>query len=381
VDVEVTINPAIPQGMTGTLDLKVYDPDNALDDGALDTSADGDPDAFDGKEHPDDNYGPSLVFASDKLTFTAEMTSQRTTATLGDDARQPGNNYIVAVSGDMAGTANHYYFDDEAVTLVHDDVADSGGGSGGASAPLPPNLQTPKLTVWRTLWVERDSMGDPDTQSDPDKKGGFGGNTGDIEFVPHLPDMSMMAAAYSQACVTVRPVNVGDPPDDELEFQHYLDFWDEQNQQPEMDAINYGLDARNVESWSDFWTIQVIGAYEAGPSDQSKWDYDGETDYPALGYTFIHSNGGPIFIFEETIRDAAAAYPGAEDDKTVLEQIVVLHESLHCFLGLHSSDPVQDPSDFGADEGVMARSAITGEGIELTHRQLRYIQTKEKYNP
>lgn len=46
MNVEVTIAPAIPQGMTGTLDLKVYDPDNALADGPDGKSEDGDPDSY-----------------------------------------------------------------------------------------------------------------------------------------------------------------------------------------------------------------------------------------------------------------------------------------------------------------------------------------------
>ncbi|MBI2571631.1 MAG: hypothetical protein HYV63_31865, partial [Candidatus Schekmanbacteria bacterium] len=71
-------------------------------------------------------------------------------------ARQPGNNFAV-----VAHTSQEYVesvgFAADEVTLV---VAETGAPVGEAFRTLP-------LTVWRTLYVERDTMADPDLTQEP----------------------------------------------------------------------------------------------------------------------------------------------------------------------------------------------------------------------
>jgi hypothetical protein len=322
VNVHVSLTSAIPAGMTGTLHLRVYDPDNLILDGPTDTADDGDPNSFesDGLYEPNDNQDSGLGMspARPEITFgTGEINCERT-FTIPNGKRQPGNNYIVAASSNMPAPNEYYHFrDDDGFTLYYNEQQSGSGGSGGGTVPidLPWNLRTSELTVWRTLWTELDSMAAPgegdgpfgSTQPQPD----------DQSFDPHNPDISFLTSQMGGACVQVQTLPATYDTRDDLAFQHNFAM-----------AGSTGVTAgvRDVESESDFWSAHIVGVYEA---DQD-WDYDSETQW------HIGQSNKPIIIYEEVIRDLSENYPNHRSQGEI-EGHVVLHEVLHRFYGPHST--------------------------------------------
>ena len=123
-------------------------------------------------------------------------------------------------------------------------------------------------------------------------------------------------------------------------------------------------DRRDVLSEPDFWTIQLVGAYEHDAST----DHDGELNY-LMGYAFPLDN--PTVVFFETIRDKYANIDGdwvgdPLRDQLTYEAIVAAHECFHRFFGEHLTDL--------ANLGVMRRDAHdTRVTVELTDEQFRAL--------
>jgi len=373
VDVQVTISPPIPQGITtADLDLFKRDPDNSLADGGLGTEFDGDPDTFtDQLEKPGDNYG-SFYFA-EQIAFDPGESAAEATLTI-PQSRKPGDNHIVFVHSDSNDSGIDVDFvEGDADKLRYRLTTEGSGGSGGTSISypeVPTNLRTPTLTVWRTLWIEADSMGDPDAP-DAIGRGTFEGENGDVDgdenFDPHDPPTNLLPNSLLPAKVRVKTLPSTYDSIHEIPFRHNM---------PSLNAVNIGTDARNVEAEKDYWTVHLVGAYE----HQDNLDYDGEADWLG-GHAFNFPGGGPLFIYQETTRDVAETpHPYANGTRLQVQERVVLHEVLHCFLGAHAESG-SPPSPFGADEGIMdPLNALSGQDISLTRRQLRYIQSGQ-YSP
>lgn len=325
LDLRLTISPAIPAGMSGTLHLKVFDPDNALTDGPADTIDDGDPDSFtDFLEKPDDNY-PSAVGidpVTAEVSLTAGQTRAEHTFSIPAGARRPGNNYVAAVHSN-ADFGGYRINDGDADTLRHRQITEDSGGSGGAEVSwpeVPGGLRTPRQAIWRTLWTELDSMLDPSTQNEPGKRGVFGPGQpepDDVAFDPHDPDTSFLASQMARACVLVQSARPQYDARDGLEFWHNFPM-------SNSTAVTGGV--RDVESENDFWSTHIVGVYEPDEA----MDYDTEIAW------HIGQANRPVIIYEEVVRDVAANYPGAQSESTI-ERRLVLHEVLHRFFGGHSS--------------------------------------------
>ncbi|MBI2566811.1 MAG: hypothetical protein HYV63_07265 [Candidatus Schekmanbacteria bacterium] len=99
---------------------------------------------------------PELLPGDGSFTLLGDGATDEIEMILAISARQPGNNFAV-----VAHTSQEYLesvgFAADGVTLV---VAETG-------APVGEAFRTPLLTVWRTLYVERDIMADPDLTQEP----------------------------------------------------------------------------------------------------------------------------------------------------------------------------------------------------------------------
>jgi len=238
---------------------------------------------------------------------------------------------------------------------------------------VPAAVQTPMLTVWRTLWMELDDMVAP-TDPDPEPRGqgpfdGAGTGNDDVELNPPPPPIELLTSSMAEALIVVKPLpdkhNVKDETQGDdtgtLDFIHNMSS---------VGATNTGRDVRDVVSTADYFVSHVVGAYEEDDSGQYHGDYDPNGSYFLVGYAYGMMHDEAAFIFFETIRDVAANYVGAVNEDTLRER-VVLHETAHRFLGPHGSP--------GADERVMSVSTcVTGTPAQngLSARQIKLIQEK-----
>lgn len=353
VDVEITITPVIPN-QAATVYLRVFDPDHDSSIPDFDTNGDV----------PDDNVlaggaqaQPGASLGSTELTFLPGTTTAR--IELAIDAKQPGNNFVVVASGRQEWL-QAYLFNDDGVTLI-----DPLGGQ-----PLPENVQTRQLTVWRTLNVEQDSMGAPasteyfdppgstlydqDPQGDIGTRGLYGTDPGSGVFAQ--PSLDWLAAQMERAHLTVKTLQLADGDmDDNATFVHNM------TQEQSRYAAN---PVRNIEDEADYWVIQVFAAYEYME------EFDGDEPFlpvqedRVLGNTFSQERSA-VNIYLETIRDTSEETPGAKSP-SVIAQRAVLHETMHRFG--YSADDIgpmnQDNVVKGSDEdnelpGALLRQVIT----------------------
>jgi len=240
-------------------------------------------------------------------------------------ARQPGNNFIVAASG------RQEYID--AVTFAANGTTllrETGG------VELPENVRTPKLTVWRTLNVEQDSLGWPDLGqvfdgagegNDDEAPGDIGGNPASGHFTN--PSLSLLTAELAHANVAVKVLGLADGDiDEDVPFVRNI----------ENPLYGFGASGvRNITSAADFWAVQILLAYEGLLS----LDFDpplGEIEEGRGGQT-VQDAPGPIHIYLETIRDVAAnavledgagGFIEARDADTIARRTIV-HEAMHRF--------------------------------------------------
>lgn len=313
-DVQVTISWTVAAGWTATAFLKAFDPDHYSSDD------DFDPPSGTVNLTAKDNVGaggtaitPGGDLALLSLTFNSGETQKSTDFRIA--RRQPGNNFIVAANG-IQSTVNAMTFAADGVTLMNP----------ATGAAVPASSQTRILTVWRTLWIEEDSMRPPADNEvfDPagtiqhdEPPGDIGGPTG----VFAQPKLGLLTSEFAKANVTVRKVDSAVDSRDEAIFAH--NFADVDS------AANASVDIRDTISELDRWSIQVFAAYEYLETE------DG--DPPPLVQDEDRTHGSTreseslsVNVYLETIRDVWDDVPGTVHYATVAER-VVLHECMHLF--------------------------------------------------
>ena len=238
INVRVALALAIPQDMHCDVYLKLFDPDNPLDIDKNDWPALGSLLATQG--NPNDNWGEYEIpyFGTDKTEFiegegdpklhtVMEFNSgeQMLRKTIHIISAHAGNDYIVAAHPNEDVTEKYIFADDQHVnhaksvfkgrTLLY--PCPEGEFSG--YEKVPGNMQTPTLTVWRTLHVECDVMEyynyefDPNLPEDPSWL-----------VIPWNPVMYLghSISELLKACVLINPIlpstpanptiNVSQPP-------------------------------------------------------------------------------------------------------------------------------------------------------------------------
>ena len=371
IDVKVTLAAPVPTGMTGTVHLAWFDPDNPK--GSTKTPA------TNGKGTRD-NHG-SIKFVNSPtnlltLTFSTTTNAQTQLARmqfvkipggpLGADAAHAGDNYIVAAHPNKnppgtAGIVDTWRFKSDGVTLEYP------VGDGTVWKTLDGNHQTDLLTVWRSLWVERDAMADPQATAtdgfDPAKKGTGEGQWNtfvptpepkdfDLFLGPLRPGLAYLSMAMVAACIEVKEVDqspansswiTGDSATINpgawdvytTPFVHNLP-----DKEPST-ITNIGKLSRDVNvNKASFWCIQGIGAYE--------YTIDSDNDGEIAGILGCAVNNAGVFmVFDETIRDDSNTSSGCKSSVTV-GFLTTFHEVLHLFDLVHS------------DGGVMSVGARSG---------------------
>jgi hypothetical protein len=237
------------------------------------------------------------------------------------------------------------------------------------------------LTVWRTLWVELDSMGSPDAPGISAKnRGTFVGEPGhmedDVKFTPGPPDISFLVSEFEKALIAVKQLPSAYDTRDDLPFVHNLD--------PSQTGFNDFNSVRDVVSHRDFLSAHIIGVYEL----HEDWDYDGTNKW------HIGQSYQSVVIPHEVIRDVAATHPGPLANgisQSDIERRIVLHEVLHRYFGAHQHDHTSGnpPPTSGLalreynlrDEGIMDTMTILTKGNtdnELSPIQIRFLQDPTK---
>lgn len=369
--VQVRIEPAAVAGRLPTVYLKSLDPDHQSNDPSWDPDDSVDNlfgDLFGGNEilgyEPNDNVlagggdaddtgGASIV---DAVTFEAGKTTVRPILTV--NARQPDNNFIVAVSGRA----------DRRETFSMDPKI-------GASVIVAPGefvddrFATEHLTIYRTLHVEFDAMQgpvgfdgngpnswDPEEEDDvrPDENGipALDAHIGAIQriFVPAAIWATNDLAQYETKADPLFVHNLHDTKFTEV-----------------------GNDSRDVASHPDYWVVQIVAAYEA----QKEEDHDEPPDSSGLyGRATLPLEGdNPILVFTETIRDSETAVRAFCDNKKPAPGLlgrIVPHEVVHRF-DLYHGETHGDDGPLDYDNSIC--EAVLN---HLTGAQLATVQGVEK---
>ena len=356
VDVEIRLAMAPPEGFYASVYMRSFDPDHVYDPPTWNEELTLDPnDVFDGAGHfdgkPNDNrFGSTVVGGGgflqlDQVTFDPGATTA--TNSFKILAIQPGNNFRV-------GATNHQPWLSRMDLDLIDDVTIRGPGVTTASV-------TEVLTVWRTLHIEQDSMGPPSASDLPfapddvpvadvrEAKLGLLNSKfqyANVEVVADLGQYEARAGASDNAffMMNLESSKVGDP------------------------AYTAADGMRDVTNATGFWTVQIVGSYDAGLAE----DNDGETDVTTgiTSWAYGTYAAPTVFIFTESIRDAAIT---AGVDESVLEMRTVVHEVGHTFIGPHGSP--------GADDGIMIPSVVfTGSDTDnvFSPKALAAIQSSLK---
>jgi hypothetical protein len=215
------------------------------------------------------------------------------------------------------------------------------------------------LLVWRFLHTELDSYAAPPGAGvvfDGACVGNADVNPGDLGN----SDTTLMVAEYRRAFVeAVDDLGTLDATDDATFVRNLSDAA----------AAAKGNAMRDQASLDRFWVVQVVSAYEG----ESIEDFDGEG---TATWGFAPGADGPCLIYHETIRDTSASCAGVPNwagtvAAGVLEQRIVLHESLHRFDmshdgGAHDTGPL----DAGTNRnGAAAQNQIIGAQILMIRNQ------------
>ena len=268
----VTLAAPIPGGMTGTVHIDWFDPDNPR--GSTITPSHNGPGLR-------DNRGD---FAIDNTTLTFASGTQQQWATCTISPAHAGDNYIVAVhpnEGIVQLAEINPLNNTIAIAYENENNGSGGNGSGGTSYH---NLtKSDMLTVWRTLWVELDQMAAPDVVANPQYVG---------MTQPPKPDISLLQTAMLAACVDVKELPVGLNTNSTAVFASVIG----ETTTPGFQDISESCRDVTLDLVTEsFWCVHGIGAYES----------DG-------GYTGFASgdlDGGSFYVFRETIAMAVASNP------------------------------------------------------------------------
>lgn len=319
--VNVTVACNFPNGLQGTVSLQWFDPDNPI--GSTKTTTNN-------KAGERDNHGCIASTTPVTLTFNQNTgTSQRGVFTIARVIENEGNiEYVSAgYAGDNYVVAAHPNVSVFSIAEIESNVNNSGGsvscdvvvpvsssggnvsggvGSGGTTSfPLD---KTSVLTIWRTLWAEKDTM----TFTFPN---GF------VNQAPPVLTDSFIVSELARACISIRdyspnisPTVVG------TEFANSLLLCSERNSPLPTDS---------------FWTVLLTSAF------RSSEDIPPSTK-KTLG-VYYH-NDKVIGIFNWRIELAVNNWNNdhpdqiiGENGKETFARIVTLHEIGHA-LGLSHED-------------------------------------------
>ena len=275
VNVRVTLENAIPEGMTGSLRLMVLDPMNQCKDGNNESVG-----SFSSWQHDSwqcDNYGSYTL--TNSLYFTEETISN--TALLTITQANPGDNYIIVASPDDNLYEHAFIYIGLGSTTDYKTpyILTSDG-----SAPVPAEQKTELLTVWRTLWLEVDQLKYGDEVAEEPAWNGI--------------NMVNIHSELQKACISVNIVPATANSNKIINtnsraIEHTSFYYDVNNK-------------RDIANTASFWSIQMVMAFSR---------VDSTVNSAILGTAYNNI----IYIFNDTI----------EENIDINKDVVILHEIVH----------------------------------------------------
>jgi len=318
--VQVELVKEVPDGMEGTVFLKILDPHNQCTGGSSNGMESVIP-ISDWLLDESDNFGyanfvlSSLLFEGHNIE-TLE-TDKIQNATFEINSAHAGDNYIVVAM------PNSESCDAVSIQTVPDaegicDYKTPGFDGGNGSVPVSENHKTSLLTVWRTLWLEVDQLQYEDEVAEEPSWNGI--------------NMENIYSELQKACITVNIVPVTANSNKIINtnlraIEHTSFYYD----------VNNKRDIANTES---FWSIQMVMAFSR---------IDSTVNSAIMGTAYNNM----IYIFNDTI----------EENMDVYKDVVILHEIVHA-LGyghdeqenvLMSPDVSFDLNDPRANDDLLAR--------------------------
>jgi len=355
---QVTLAAAIPSGMTGTVFVDWFDPDNPR--GSTITPDHNGP----GKRENHGNMvidgevinvvGGVPVRKGAELTFAGGTQQQQKICTI--DPAHAGDNYIIAAHPNE-GIVDNYRLQSDGKTLYRP--------SPNGMIPLEASLQTPMLTVWRMLWIEFDRMYKPKGK-DPQ------GN-----YLPFEPGVDQLAKAFppgiiapgshiatelARACIVpeefMANTVVEVPGPLKVEENEFISVRNVINHEPYRSVKN---------NYETFWTLQVVSAFES-------WGIYGV------------NRGNITFMFNTNI-EAGYNAEGLTVGLNKIFSIVLLHEIGHALWledALDKNDLTAQPVA-GVTYGVMLnkgplRGHLVNDNDIFTIENIRTIQAMGESN-
>ncbi len=290
ITAKVTLAAQIPQGMEGTVSLNWFDPANPIGSQTPIPVIDGKTQQTAGKR---DNNGAAEL-STTELTFNQSLGTSKRSATLTVTQANAGDNYVVAAHPNASGLGTYRIVDEGVVPTQKSTMKYVTNVAANVMNALPENLQTPKLTVWRTLWVERDQL-----KLAPNNviQAGFPSIDG------------VVTSELARACIDVREYDYNNVTSiSASEFSNVVS---------PSDVANVGLPGRNSpQPTNNFWTVQVIGAFRAKLNK----------------VIYGHYGNNTIMVYNWTLENAVTDWNEKHNDNIgVVEskQRTVLHELCH----------------------------------------------------
>lgn len=298
IDVRVTLESPIPVGMNGTVYVDFFDPKNPLG------VASDNPNANRTGVGVRDNNGTGGLGRTE--LFVSSRSPEATTSFSFSQA-QPGDNYIV-VSHPNNIISTMYRIEDLGDVPNCSSIV--------KRAPFEPNennsiwtavsnnLQSKELTVWRTLWIERDYLESSNAES-----------LGKTAGLP-LIDMTV-ADALSNACVRVDEYTQTDAQRSILVNDDTFVNFDEsflRKQRTSSFAVN------------NFWTVRAIGCFNLQESD---------------GLGFYKDNN--VFVANDVVETVVKNWNNQRSTSIsadIVKRIIVLHEIGHALGICHGNAEV-----------------------------------------
>ncbi|MGN0930924.1 MAG: hypothetical protein ACI4NP_04330, partial [Thermoguttaceae bacterium] len=329
----VTLAVQLPAGMTGTVHVDWFDPDNPIGS-TITASGYGK-----GKR---DNHGTISQISSNVLTFDSQTKTRLLTLTI--DGGYAGDNYILAAHPNFGVMGRAEVRNNNVVVPSIDNNASGGssnsGGSSGGDYVYAANLdKTSMLTVWRSLWVERDQMT-------------YTSDTGSVQTAAPVLIDGFVKTELARACVDVREYT----PNPRTVTQGVEVI-------TALDPPSISLVRDSPAPTDSFWTVLALASFRYDISNNRLGQFTANT---ALVYQLA---------IETNIQTWNDARPDLQiEDSSDCSRRVSLHELGHAF-GLMDKKAEQD-------KGVMSYKGIyTGlspENLEFEDFELRLIQSKSK---
>ena len=329
IEATVTLAAPIPTGMEGKVALNWFDPANPLGSKTEIPVIDGQTKQTAGKR---DNNG-AATFSTTELTFNQSLGTLKRSAALTVTQANAGDNYVVAAHPNASGLETYRIVDAGTEPTRKSTMKYVTNAAANVTDALPQNLQTPKLTVWRTLWAECDHM-----------------SLADAPLID-----SFVATQLARACVEITP---------------YPSYANTNVDLTNVSTVNAPItelcnSSRNSPTPSEaFWTVQLVGAFSC----------------QAQEYSLFENN--VIMLFNTTLEDEVNRWNQRSDNTQVdandFKRRAILHEIGHALSLDDSSAGIMYGRSLESEQLPDVGALMSEDKLELLPSDIQKIQSQTK---